>query len=147
MKTHKGDDFLEENKEFESLRVVRERNTENYILVAGSAKAKVFSVTILKFGEGQWQSCHWHLKEKISHSSWCYWDEVKLLGSWELKMPVCLPLLSVLHSVSGFPAVFQGGQNFECIYWIYHCYQFFFPVWHHGFRGSPTCASLAIQFW
>lgn len=53
MKTRKGDDFLEENKEFESLRVVREGNTENYILVAGSAKAKVFSVAILKLGEGQ----------------------------------------------------------------------------------------------
>lgn len=49
-----GDDFLEENKEFESLRVVRERNTEKYILMAGGAK--VFSVATLKVGEGQWQN-------------------------------------------------------------------------------------------
>lgn len=45
--------FLGKTKKNESLRVVRERNREQYILMAGGAKGKVFSVAVLKLGEGQ----------------------------------------------------------------------------------------------
>lgn len=45
--------FLGKTKKFESLGVVRERNTEKYILTAGGAKGKVFSVAALKLGERQ----------------------------------------------------------------------------------------------
>lgn len=45
--------FLGEKKEFESLTVVREGDTEKYILMAGSAEGIVLSLTVLMLGEGQ----------------------------------------------------------------------------------------------
>lgn len=108
VKRRRGECFLGGKKEFESLTVVREGDTEKYILMAGSAKGKILSLTMLTWGEGQRQKL---TKRKLDPLSWCCLDKFILLGNWELKMSACFPALLVLHSMPDFPPVFQGGQN------------------------------------